>query len=104
MTTNIDRAARVLYDEGVGSKDDAYYLIHRLADAGHIALDLPKPTGTRPDGGATWQLEFDTVSAGRGHVWGGGYVEALTPDEARSLADALYAAADHAEEADRADA
>lgn len=40
MTNNIDRAARILYDEGVGDGDAGYYYAHRLADAGLLAPDL----------------------------------------------------------------
>ena len=43
MTTNIERATKLLYDEGVGSGDTADYLSHRLADAGLLAPDLPEP-------------------------------------------------------------
>ena len=39
MTTNIDRAAKILYDHGVGDGDAGYYYAHRLADAGLLASE-----------------------------------------------------------------
>lgn len=101
--SNIDRAAEIienlidephLYPDG-GLPDAA---AQALDDAGFLALELPEPTGTTSDGEATWQLWFDTVIADGTHVWGGGYMEALAPAEARALALALLAATNHAEE------
>ena len=42
MTTNQDRAAQLLYNEGCGSGDTAHYIARRLADAGLLTPD-PKP-------------------------------------------------------------
>lgn len=100
MTTNIDRAAEVLYNEGVGSGETRYYLAHRLADAGLLAPDLPEPTSSG------WVVNTKLV---REVTLGVGAKVALlphgiefqethiTPTEARELALALLAAANHAE-------
>lgn len=99
--STIDRAAEVItpwMDRGwVYPEDNAESAAQDLAEEGLLTPELPEPTGTTPDGEATWQLWFDTVIAGGTHVWGGGYMEALAPDEARALALALLAAATHAE-------
>ena len=42
MTTNKDRAAELLYNEGCGSGDTAHYIARRLADAGLLTPD-PQP-------------------------------------------------------------
>ena len=42
MTTNQDRAAQLLYNEGCGSGDTAHYIARRLADAGLLTPD-PQP-------------------------------------------------------------
>ena len=39
MTTNQDRAAQLLYNEGCGSGDTAHYVARRLADAGLLTPD-----------------------------------------------------------------
>ena len=39
MTTNQERAAELLYNEGCGSGDTAHYIARRLADAGLLTPD-----------------------------------------------------------------
>ena len=39
MTTNQERAAELLYNEGCGSGDTAHYVARRLADAGLLTPD-----------------------------------------------------------------
>lgn len=96
MTTNIVRATRVLYDEGVGSRDTRYHLIHALADEGLIALDLPAPSRSESDGYALWKLDHIDISAeteiGKVYVDG----NELTPEQAHAEANALLAAVAHA--------
>ena len=45
MTTNQDRAAQLLYNEGCGSGDTAHYIARRLAGAGLLTPELPEPDG-----------------------------------------------------------
>jgi hypothetical protein len=49
MTTNQDRAAQLLYNEGCGSGDTAHYIARRLADAGLITPTHPVRLVTEED-------------------------------------------------------
>lgn len=124
MTTNIDRAARALYDhrltvgdfpDGVTEwkdlpdpwKDEWREAADALADAGLLAPDLPEPIINTDDGNPEWHADEYTVDVDQGRVWVNmwtpdGIHWEQTPNQARELADALYAASDHAEEAGHA--
>ena len=90
MTTNFDRAAEVIHDtvQEWPQDDVAGVAARRLADAGLLAPDLP---------------EFDDQDLvgvdDFGHIFVRYAVDDqwLALDDARALADALYAAANHAE-------
>ncbi|WP_288833706.1 hypothetical protein [uncultured Corynebacterium sp.] len=106
-TTNIDRAADIIYDTLSGQYGDFCIptdAAEALADAGLIAPDLPEPDDPSifvpggkgwlpggPDGPSVWTAPGGTVMVQR--------IEPgdLTPDEAREVAHALLAAANHAE-------
>lgn len=109
MTTNQDRALRLLNDlaenqDGAGVFD----AVTALADAGLLAPDLPHADRD----GRWWPTAASIGSvrvtpAGEVALHSGNFRDMnlyLTPDKARDLADILNAAADHAEEAGRADA
>ena len=69
MTTNQERAAELLYNEGCGSGDTAHYIARRLADAGLLTPELPEPDGEWIDADklrktlARLDREYDTVAA-----------------------------------------
>ena len=102
--TNIDRAAEVIRAHGTDPCREPQCIAQDLADAGLIAPDLPKPD------------EADFVPGGKGWLPGGPHgpniwtapdstvmvqrIEPgdLTPEEARGIADALYAAANYSQE------
>ena len=69
MTTNQDRAAQLLYNEGCGSGDTAHYIARRLADAGLLTPDLQPRTlaDTEWDDNVHPYMEAVTVS-GRRHI------------------------------------
>ena len=99
MTTNIDRAAGVIADalrpalstaDGIG-----HDLARALADAGLLTPDLQELSESS---------EAGVTAFGQVYVRYGVDDLHMTPAEARALALALIAAADHAEEVDRADA
>ena len=51
MSTNQERAAQLLYNEGCGSGDTAHYIARRLADAGLLTPDARPPLPEdAPDG------------------------------------------------------
>lgn len=79
-----------------------------LADAGLLAPDLPEPVGHLRDTGEAWWRLADAVGIHVGQVWAyskHGTIDLalpeklteLTPEEARGVAHALLAAANHAE-------
>lgn len=102
--TNIDRAAEVIRAHGTDPCREPQCIAQDLADAGLIAPDLPKPD------------EADFVPGGKGWLPGGPHGPSiwtapdstvmvqrlepgdLTPEEARGIADALYAAANYSQE------
>lgn len=99
MTTNIDRTAGIIRE--MGQLFTAHAVARALADAGLLAPELPEPIINADDGNWEWHADEYTVDVDRGLVglWtpDGTHWE-QTPNRARLLADALYAAADHAEE------
>lgn len=99
--SNVDKAAELI------GQDLAEPLSERLADnlaeAGLLAPDLPQPE-FEFDGGACW-LDSENASVESHYftdsgesIITAGVAYDLTPAEARSLAFALLAAANHAEE------
>lgn len=117
MTNNIDRAAGIIHQHHDNCTDAAA----RLADAGLLAPDLPEPL-TFASGEREWyaligfvnldtdgtitvvydERDEDDIAAGA-EIEPGELVFTRI-SEARKLADALRAAADHAEGVGRADA
>ena len=102
MTTNIDRAAYVIHDTVQEWPQDDVPVIaaQRLADAGLLTRDLPEPIINADDGNPEWHAGEHTVDVERVMVrlWTPeGVPWWQTPNQARTLADALYAAADYAE-------
>ncbi|HAT1184793.1 TPA: hypothetical protein I8V37_002524 [Corynebacterium striatum] len=113
--TNIDKAADLLYQrskELLGVDSDAAHRACKehaqaLADAGLIMTDLPEPSYTVTE----CEEEYPVWEPGSGYSiekeapgevtvsYHGEPAEPLTPQEARSLAAALLAAASHTEEA-----
>ncbi|WP_273407849.1 hypothetical protein [Corynebacterium ureicelerivorans] len=104
--SNIDKAAQIIRDSSEVDGETLGYahshnIANDLADAGLIAPDLPKP-----DAHGDWELAGGvTVTADDGEIT---ITEPLTdehtmicwygqPHNARELADALHAAAQHAE-------
>lgn len=104
--SNIDRAAGVIYDTLNGQYGDFRFPMdaaQALADAGLIAPDLPEPNEANfvpdgkgwlpggPHGPSVWTAPDSRIMVQR--------IEPgdLTPDEAREVAHALLAAANHAE-------
>ena len=101
---NRDRAAEVIRAHGTDPCREPECIAQDLADAGLIAPDLPKPD------------EADFVPGGKGWLPGGPHGPSiwtapdstvmvqrlepgdLTPEEARGIADALYAAANYSQE------
>lgn len=98
---NRDRAADVINRHGFDPCREPECIAQDLADAGLLAPDLPKP-----DAHGDWELAGGvTVTADDGEIT---ITEPLTdehtmicwygqPHNARELADALHAAAQHAE-------
>lgn len=104
MTNNVDRAVAIIdrlrLDSGPGSMSTAEHIAQALANAGLLTPDLPKPIINADDGNPEWHADEYTVDVDRGMVglWtpDGTHWE-QTPNRARALADALYAAANHKE-------
>lgn len=110
--SNQEKAAQVIYDALSGKYGDFRFptdAAEALADAGLLAPDLPEPDtleygSPEWDGvfayqyGAEWRDAMGSVCAFNGTVEvQGDDTHIHTPDEARALALALLAAANHAE-------
>lgn len=94
------KAAEVIDRHGFDPCREPECIAQALADAGLLAPDLPEPSAGS-DGALLWNnetvwIEDDEVDVytdiPRSFGW-------MTPNEARNLAHALLAAADHTEEA-----
>ncbi|MGV0870051.1 hypothetical protein [Corynebacterium kalidii] len=107
MKTHIDRAAEIIlrYAGVLGATrarqaDAAYRAARALAEAGHLAPDLPEPDET----GRRWKVDYKHLPVSHTST-SGNQVTLRTsygwwhtdPAEAKSLAYALLAAADYAE-------
>ena len=112
MTTNIDRAAEVLYYEHVGSGDTADYLARRLADDGLLKPDSPEPDFIKKHP-VPWKLastligwaEVDQITDARGGLVAqtadaSGYQSWLKGDMDKFIAFVNEYFANHAEEGD----
>ena len=105
MTNNIDRIAEVIRRVDGDHTLGAGALAEALDDAGCRMLNLPEPIINADDGNPEWHADDYTVEVDRGMVglwipdgtdWG------QTPNQARTLALALLAAAAHAKGVGRA--
>jgi|GEM_PF-2181849 len=100
--TNIDKAAQIIRDltdvdgETIGYAH-AHNIASYLADAGLIMTELPKPWLHRPVDSYVWATTEPVIAACDRNVVVLGRHEWI-PDQARGLALALMAAANHAEE------
>lgn len=111
MSTNRERAELILFDlmnrdEEVSNAmfgDEYVSYVSALADARLLRPDLPKPSvyahgnQDKPMWDTGNYFRADALDAPKVALSRAGTVWKMTTDEARDLADALYAAADHAE-------
>ena len=94
MTTNQERAAQLLYNEGCGSGDTAQYIARRLADAGLLTPDALPPLDFYDDCGV-WPINAHPDQYVEMHVTGTGrrLVEMYAPAQMEPLTALRLAAA-----------